>query len=131
MPRVPLVWVILLLFSAFGSRGESGYRDWKVPVQIKQLSNVVSEDHSAPTVGICISYGIGFRLEPEGHTGFPHLFEHMMFEGTPIAPKDIFDRVTEGGGGSNNGATNYDYTEYIGTRRFPLLTSCYGLTPTG
>ena len=53
--------------------------------------------------------------EPEGRTGFAHLFEHMMFEGTPVAPKGTFDRVIEGGGGSNNADTRYDFTEYIDT----------------
>jgi predicted Zn-dependent peptidase len=77
------------------------------------LKVVVSEDHSAPTFGICVSYGIGFRLEPEGRTGFAHLFEHMMFEGTPNAPKGTLDRVIEGGGGNDNGDTRYDFTEYI------------------
>ncbi|MGH9432211.1 MAG: M16 family metallopeptidase, partial [Terriglobia bacterium] len=61
----------------------------------------------------CITYGIGFRLEPQGRTGFAHLFEHMMFEGTPDAPKGIFDRVIEGGGGFVNGDTRFDFTEYI------------------
>jgi len=61
----------------------------------------------------------GFRLEPEGRTGFAHLFEHMMFEGTPTAPKGVLERVIEGGGGNNNGDTRYDYTEYIEPRRFP------------
>ncbi len=90
---------------------------WKVPAVMKTLSNglvvVVSEDHSAPTFGLCITYGIGFRLEPEGRTGFAHLFEHMMFEGTPDAPKGTFDQVIEGGGGFNNGDTRFDFTEYI------------------
>ena len=92
---------------------------WKAPTTMKKFPNgltvVVSEDHSAPTFGVCVSYGIGFRLEPEGRTGFAHLFEHMMFEGTPTAPKGIFDRVIEGGGGMNNGDTRYDFTEYIET----------------
>jgi predicted Zn-dependent peptidase len=92
---------------------------WKVPAVTKRFPNglvvVVSEDHSAPTFGLCISYRIGFRLEPEGRTGFAHLFEHMMFEGTPVAPKGTFDRVIEGGGGSNNADTRYDFTEYIDT----------------
>ena len=91
--------------------------DWQVPLASKKLPNglmvFVSEDHSAPTFGVCISYGIGFRLEPEGRTGFAHLFEHMMFEGTPDAPKGVFDQVIEGGGGFNNGDTRYDFTEYI------------------
>ena len=94
-------------------------QEWKVPTAQKRLNNglvvVVSEEHSAPTFGLCISYGIGFRLEPEGRTGFAHLFEHMMFEGTPVAPKGIFDQVIEGGGGWNNGDTRYDFTEYIET----------------
>lgn len=92
---------------------------WSVPTATKKLSNglvvVVSEDHSAPTFGLCITYGIGFRLEPKGRTGFAHLFEHMMFEGTPEAPKGTFDRVIEGGGGWNNGDTRWDFTEYIET----------------
>jgi zinc protease len=90
---------------------------WNPPTAMKKLSNgltvVLSEDRSAPTIGVCVSYGIGFRLEPEGRTGFAHLFEHMMFEGTPVAPKGVFDRVIEGGGGFNNGDTRYDFTEYI------------------
>src|SRR5437660_12122851 len=84
-------------------------QQWRPPTQTKKLSNglvvVVSEDHSAPTIGICVTYGIGFRLEPEGRTGFAHLFEHMMFEGTPISPKGVFDQVAESGGGFINGDT--------------------------
>jgi len=100
-------------------------QEWKPPTSMKKLPNgltvVVSEDHSAPTFGICISYGIGFRLEPEGRTGFAHLFEHMMFEGTPNAPKGVFERVIESGGGTNNGDTRYDFTEYIETAPMSAL----------
>jgi predicted Zn-dependent peptidase len=92
---------------------------------MKKLANgltvVVSEDHSAPTFGICVSYGIGFRLEPEGRTGFAHLFEHLMFEGTPNAPKGVLDRVVEGGGGFVNGDTRYDHTEYIASASISAL----------
>jgi zinc protease len=92
---------------------------WSAPTTMQKLPNgltvVVSEDHSAPTFGLCVSYGIGFRLEPEGRTGFAHLFEHMMFEGTPNVQKGVADRVIEGGGGDLNGDTRYDYTEYIET----------------
>lgn len=100
-------------------------QQWKAPTTMKKLSNgltvVVSEDHSAPTFGVCVSYGIGFRLEPEGRTGFAHLFEHLMFEGTPTAPKGVLERVIEGGGGVNNGDTRYDYTEYIETAPISAL----------
>jgi len=108
----------LCLFCAVLSAAET-QPAWKVPSVVKKLPNgltvVISEDRSAPTFGLCVSYGIGFRLEPEGRTGFAHLFEHMMFEGTPEAPKGILERVIEGGGGNNNGDTRYDFTEYIET----------------
>ena len=108
----------LLLFAG-ALTGHVAAQQWKAPTTMKKLANglvvVVSEDHSAPTFGLCVSYGIGFRLEPEGRTGFAHLFEHMMFEGTPNAPKGVLDRVIEGGGGLNNGDTRYDFTEYIET----------------
>src|SRR5689334_20104609 len=115
--RFPLL--VLLLASLAPAQ------QWHPPTQTKKLSNglvvVVSEDHSAPTIGICVTYGIGFRLEPEGRTGFAHLFEHMMFEGTPTAPKGTLDKVIEGGGGNNNGDTRYDFTEYIETAPISAL----------
>ena len=90
---------------------------WHVPTSVKKLPNgltvVVSEDRSSPTFGLCVVYRIGFRLEPKGRTGFAHLFEHLMFQGTPNAPKGTYDRVIESGGGINNGSTRYDYTNYI------------------
>src|SRR5689334_8277314 len=99
--------------------------EWRVPAVMKRLKNgltvVLSEDHSAPTFGLCITYGIGFRLEPQGRTGFAHLFEHMMFEGTPAAHKGVFDRVIEEGGGWNNGDTRFDFTEYIETALMSAL----------
>jgi zinc protease len=110
-------WLFLLLACCLSLPAFA--QQWKAPTTMKKLSNglivVVSEDHSAPTFGLCISYGIGFRLEPEGRTGFAHLFEHMMFEGTPNAPKGVLMRVIEGGGGNLNGDTRYDFTEYIET----------------
>ena len=90
---------------------------FKIPVAVKKLANgltvVVSEDHSAPTFGMSTAFHIGFRLEPKGRTGFAHLFEHMMFEGTEVAPKGTLTRVIEGGGGVLNGSTRNDYTNYI------------------
>ncbi len=115
------ITVLLIAFASFATAQPSSKSapEFRIPTATRTLSNglivVVSEDHSAPTVGICVSYGIGFRLEPQGRTGFAHLFEHMMFEGTPVAPKGVFDQVIEGGGGNMNGDTRYDFTEYIET----------------
>jgi predicted Zn-dependent peptidase len=90
---------------------------WTVPVAVKKLDNgltvVVSEDHSSPTVGISVVYGVGMRLEPRNRTGFAHLFEHLMFEGSPNAGEGVFDKVISGGGGQNNGSTRPDFTNYI------------------
>ncbi|RDZ29193.1 M16 family metallopeptidase [Lysobacter silvisoli] len=90
---------------------------WTLPVAVKKLDNgltvVVSEDHSSPTVGISVVYHVGMRLEPKNRTGFAHLFEHLMFEGTPNAKEGVFDRVITGGGGRNNGSTRADFTNYI------------------
>jgi zinc protease len=89
---------------------------WTIPTSVKTLANglsvVVSEDHSTPTFGLSVAYHIGFRLEPKGRSGFAHLFEHMMFEGTPSAPKGTLDRVIESGGGLSNATTHLDFTSY-------------------
>src|SRR5258708_19557547 len=78
----------LLLLSFFLSFTVSVHaQEWRPPTTLKKLPNgltvVISEDHSAPTVGLCISYGIGSRLQPVVPTGFPHLFAHMVFQGKP------------------------------------------------
>jgi zinc protease len=90
---------------------------WEIPVAVKKLDNgltvVVSEDRSSPVVGVSVVYGIGMRLEPRNRTGFAHLFEHLMFEGSANAPEGVFDRVITGGGGRNNGSTRPDFTNYI------------------
>lgn len=92
---------------------------WRMPIETRTLDNgltvVVSEDRSSPTVGVSVVYHVGMRLEPENRTGFAHLFEHLMFQGTPTAPKGVFDRVIQGGGGRLNGSTRPDYTNYIET----------------
>ena len=115
LPRAAAATLALALaLPAAAAPKEAG---WRIPTAVKTLPNgltvVVSEDHSAPTFGLCIAYRIGFRLEPKGRTGFAHLFEHMMFQGTPNSPKGTYDRVIEGGGGINNGSTRYDYTNYV------------------
>ena len=90
---------------------------WDIPIAIKTLDNgltvVISEDHSAPVIGVSVVYKVGMRLEPKNRSGFAHLFEHLMFEGTPNAPEGTFDKVITGGGGRNNGSTRPDYTNYI------------------
>ena len=90
---------------------------WEIPVQTRTLDNgltvVVSPDDSAPVVGVSVVYKVGMRQEPRNRTGFAHLFEHLMFEGTPVAGEGVFDKVITSGGGRNNGSTRPDFTNYI------------------
>ncbi|OGX85335.1 M16 family metallopeptidase [Hymenobacter glacialis] len=79
------------------------------------LTLIVSEDHSDPLVHVDVTYHVGSAREQIGKSGFAHFFEHMMFEGSDHAPKGTFDKVTIGAGGSNNGSTNTDRTNYYET----------------
>ncbi|MEZ5679770.1 MAG: pitrilysin family protein [Erythrobacter sp.] len=88
-----------------------------VPVEYHTLENglkvVISEDHSLPTTTIGVYYGIGFRLEPQGRTGFAHLFEHMMFQGSKNLGKAEFIGLVNANGGVLNGSTRFDFTNYF------------------
>lgn len=77
------------------------------------LRVVLNPDRSAPAVGIAVYYDVGFRSEPEGRTGFAHLFEHLMFQGTVSLDKGQADRLIEGNGGHSNASTHPDFTVYI------------------
>jgi len=77
------------------------------------LRVVASPDPAAPLVGTSVFYDVGFRSEPEGRTGFAHLFEHLMFQGSAQLEKGEADRLIEGNGGQSNGSTSADFTNYI------------------
>lgn len=89
----------------------------QIPVETETLSNglrvVISPDHSAPIATVGVYYQIGFRLEPRGRSGFAHLFEHMMFQGSEHAGKMEHIRLVNSSGGVLNGSTNYDLTNYF------------------
>jgi zinc protease len=76
------------------------------------LKVVLSRDPSVPTATVAVYYGIGFRIEPKDRTGFAHLFEHLMFQGSKHAPKGQFDKIIYDNGGVNNGSTRFDFTNY-------------------
>ena len=77
------------------------------------LRVVVAPDKSVPTAAVAVYYGVGFRVEPKGRTGFAHLFEHMMFQGSKNLGKMQFIKLVEGAGGILNGSTRFDYTNYF------------------
>src|SRR5262245_13077283 len=76
------------------------------------LRVILSEDHSAPTYSISVTYNVGSRDERDGRTGFAHLFEHMMFQGSENVGKGEHFVLIENNGGGMNGSTNSDRTEY-------------------
>lgn len=89
---------------------------FRIPIETETLANglrvVVSPDHSAPIATVGLYYQIGFRLEPRGRSGFAHLFEHMMFQGSEHADKREHIRLINSSGGVMNGSTHYDFTNY-------------------
>ena len=88
-----------------------------IPIQQYKLDNglriVFSEDHTAPTYGISITYNVGSHNERAGRTGFAHLFEHMMFEGSQNVGKGEHMILVENNGGDMNGTTTEDRTNYF------------------
>lgn len=77
------------------------------------LRVVVAPDRSAPVVGVAVLYDVGIRSEPEGRTGFAHLFEHLMFQGSANLEKLEHFRYVQSSGGTFNGSTHFDYTNYF------------------
>jgi zinc protease len=88
----------------------------QIAIESKNLGNglrvVIAPDSAAPVVTVGVYYKIGFRLEPQGRSGFAHLFEHMMFQGSANAPKMEHIKLINSSGGVLNGSTMYDVTNY-------------------
>src|SRR6202171_5948736 len=85
------------------------------------LTLVIHEDHSDPIVHVDVTYHVGSAREEIGKSGFAHFFEHMMFQGSDDAPKGTHDKIISGGGGSLNGSTTRDRTNYYETIPSNLL----------
>jgi predicted Zn-dependent peptidase len=92
---------------------------FQIPVEYYKLDNglrvVLSPDTTSPTVTVAVYYNIGFRIEPKDRTGFAHLFEHMMFQGSQNLGKMEFVKLVQKNGGILNGSTRFDYTNYFET----------------
>ncbi|MEA1072216.1 pitrilysin family protein [Sphingomonas sp. LY160] len=79
------------------------------------LTVIVHEDRKAPVVGVAMWYNVGAKDEPKGKTGFAHLFEHLMFNGSENLPGDFFEYLQQIGATDYNGTTNSDRTNYFQT----------------
>ena len=111
-----LALALLALPSALLAQAPRGGTGLAVPVTYYKLPNglkvVLSRDTTAPTAVVAVYYNIGFRIEPRSRTGFAHLFEHMMFQGSDNLGKMEFIRLVEKNGGLLNGSTRFDFTNY-------------------
>jgi zinc protease len=87
-----------------------------IPFKTRTLPNglqvFTSLDRTTPNVTVQVWYGVGSKDDPQGRSGFAHLFEHMMFKATRNLPPESFDRLTEDVGGFNNASTWDDFTNY-------------------
>src|SRR5690349_181548 len=79
------------------------------------LRVLVHTDRKAPIVAVSVWYGVGSKNEPKGKTGFAHLFEHLMFNGSENAPGDFFEPLQQIGATDTNGTTWFDRTNYFET----------------
>jgi zinc protease len=103
------------LVEAYDGAGE----DFAIPFAKYRLDNgltvILHEDHSDPLVHVDVTYHVGSAREEPGRSGFAHFFEHMMFEGSANVPRGEFSRMISDAGGSLNGTTNSDRTNYYQT----------------
>ncbi len=112
-----LCFVVFSFGSIVATVASAAASEFNIPVEYHKLSNglrvVISEDHSVPVVTVAVYYNIGFRIEPKGRTGFAHLFEHMMFQGSKNLGKMEFIKLVQQNGGVLNGSTRFDLTNYF------------------
>jgi zinc protease len=86
-----------------------GFKERVLPNGMKVITSL---DRTTPNVTVQVWYGVGAKNDPEGRSGFAHLFEHLMFKATKDLPGESFDRLTEDVGGLNNASTFDDFTNY-------------------
>ena len=108
--------VLALVLAATGLDAQTAERHLTVPYQEFTLANglhvILHRDTSVPVVAVNVWYHVGSGHEKVGRTGFAHLFEHLMFEGSKHVPEGSFDTWLESAGANNNGSTNTDRTNY-------------------
>jgi zinc protease len=118
MSRRRIAAFVLLLFSSVSAGAQSpSAPPLQVPYRMFQLPNglnvILHQDRSVPLVAVNVWYHVGSANEKPGRTGFAHLFEHLMFEGSKHVPEGQFDILLEAAGANNNGSTTNDRTNYV------------------
>jgi predicted Zn-dependent peptidase len=109
MSRAGLLALALALPASAASSPRIDFTEFSLPNGLRVL---VSTDGAVPVAAVAMVFDAGSRHEAPGRSGFAHLFEHMMFEGSHHAPKGAFDRILESYGGDNNASMHQDLTFY-------------------
>ncbi len=115
---------MLAIVSAIGGVAHADVTDLFRHVDITLANGfriLLLPDHSHPDVAIVTWYRVGSGDEDPGRSGFAHLFEHLMFEGSPHAPKGLIDELFEESGGWTNAYTSFDETVYSEMAAAPIL----------
>ena len=115
MKRRMLYLLVLLLVSGLSFAETDQSLDLEHYWLDNGLEVILARDTTAPTVAVDIWYRVGSANDPAGKSGFAHLFEHMMFEGSPHVPGGTMDELLERVGGSSNAYIGSDYTAYYDT----------------
>lgn len=109
--RLHLIVALCFLALTSGLAGNLNIKYERITLK-NGLEVILHEDHSVPMVTVNVWYHVGSGREKPGRTGFAHLFEHIMFEGSGHVPEGKFDEWLEAAGGDNNGSTTSDRTNY-------------------
>lgn len=109
--------LLALILSAFSFADAQKNKSADIPVTYYKLPNglrvVISPEKSSPLAVVGVYYNIGFRIEPKDRTGFAHLFEHLMFQGSKNMGKMEYIKLVQSNGGVMNGSTRFDFTNYF------------------
>ncbi len=112
-----IAFAFALVFSLNASVLAQTQKQMRVDFKETTLKNglrvITIEDHTAPVIAISVTYNVGSRDERKGRTGFAHLFEHMMFQGSQNVGKGEHFTLVFNNGGTMNGTTNADRTNYF------------------
>src|SRR5690242_3652821 len=117
IPAISLTLAVSLIHAQPQTAQPPQPKPLQIPIEQFELDNglriVMSEDHSAPTYAISVTYNVGSHNERPGRTGFAHLFEHMMFQGSQNVGKGEHMILVQNNGGQLNGSTNENRTNYF------------------
>jgi predicted Zn-dependent peptidase len=117
--RIRTLRLVATILSFAVTAAAQGSKPVRVALTDVRLDNglrvILVEDHSAPVVSLCVTYNVGSRNERPGRTGFAHLFEHMMFQGSENVGKGEHFLLIFNTGGTMNGTTNEERTNYFQT----------------